>query len=324
VNGSEAPWLNWITLHDGTPSVSGTGDSAGTVLNLPCRRDELVRLLTQMQAARPVVTEVPKSLAPARAAPPVAAAPVTPPATVQPAATALQMPQAPRPEPSMPVRTTLVQPMPPFPRMEPDEPDEPDVTDLLDVQTLPMADATPPADSPRAERTPFFPDEVDTVTDPVLEVETPPLPVRAVERRASPALRASAARAMPPSVLLVEANEVSQEMGRALLESMGCEVYVADDGHAALQRLPQGFGLILLDLQIAGMDGYTTTREIRRWEAGQPDAPRTPVVALTVDDGAEVRMRCVGAGMDDIVGKPVDRNLLREMLERYLPALVPV
>ena len=126
-----------------------------------------------------------------------------------------------------------------------------------------------------------------------------------------------------PTVLLVEGNEVSQEVGRALLEAMGCEVFVADDGHEALQRLPQGFGLILLDLQMQGMDGYTTAREIRHWEALQPHARRTPLVALTADNILDVQERCDAAGMDDIVGKPVNLEALRETLERHLPELAP-
>ena len=126
-----------------------------------------------------------------------------------------------------------------------------------------------------------------------------------------------------PSVLLVEGDKVSQEVGRALLEAMGCEVCVADDGHEALQRLPQGFGLILLDLQMPGMDGYTTAREIRHWEALQPERRRAALVALSADSILEVQERCDAAGMDDIVGKPVDLEVLRETLERHLPELAP-
>lgn len=130
-----------------------------------------------------------------------------------------------------------------------------------------------------------------------------------------------AAHTEAPTVLLVESNEVSQEVGRALLESMGCEVCVAADGHEALQRLPQGFALILLDLQMSGMDGFTTAREIRHWEALQPAARRTLLVALTADKVVDVQARCDAAGMDDIVGKPVNLEALRDTLERHLPQL---
>ncbi|KNZ31344.1 MAG: hypothetical protein AD742_17385 [Methylibium sp. NZG] len=133
---------------------------------------------------------------------------------------------------------------------------------------------------------------------------------------------AAAAGLDAPSVLLVESNELSQDVGRALLESMGCEVCTAADGHEALQRLPQGFGLILLDLQMPGMDGYTTAREIRRWEATQATPRRTPLVALTADNILDVQERCDSAGMDDIVTKPVNLDALRETLERHLPELV--
>ena len=125
-----------------------------------------------------------------------------------------------------------------------------------------------------------------------------------------------------PSVLLVESNELSQEVGRSLLEAMGCEVHTAADGHEALQRLPQGFALILLDLQLPGMDGYTTAREIRRWEATQATPRRTPLVALTADNILDVQERCDSAGLDDIVSKPVNLEALRETLERHLPELI--
>lgn len=124
-----------------------------------------------------------------------------------------------------------------------------------------------------------------------------------------------------PNVLLVESNEVSREVGRALLESMGCDVSVADDGHEALQRLPQGFSLILLDLQLPGMDGYTTAREIRHWENRQAEPSHTPLVALTAENISDVQERCDAAGLDDILGKPLTLDALRETLERHLPEL---
>ena len=156
----------------------------------------------------------------------------------------------------------------------------------------------------------------------VVDAAVVPTPAAPPDVSPQPPHRQPAGRPEVPSVLLVESNEVSQEVGRALLEAMGCEVYVADDGHEALQRLPQGFGLILLDLQMPGMDGYTTAREIRRWEATLPEPRRTPLVALTADNILDVQERCNAAGMDDIVGKPVNLEALRETMERYLPELV--
>jgi polar amino acid transport system substrate-binding protein len=159
------------------------------------------------------------------------------------------------------------------------------------------------------------------LADNVVDASDEPPLEPAAWRDTQPPTPAAVARADVPSVLLVEGNEVSQEVGRALLEAMGCEVYVAGDGHEALQRLPQGFGLILLDLQMPGMDGYTTAREIRRWEGTLPEPRRTPLVALTADSILDVQERCNAAGMDDIVGKPVNLEALRETLERYLPEL---
>jgi signal transduction histidine kinase len=169
------------------------------------------------------------------------------------------------------------------------------------------------AEIPDAAEAPAADDTLSTIARAMAEAAR-------LEPAAAPALE-PVPQPDVPTVLLVEANEVSQEVGRALLESMGCEVCLASDGHEALQRLPQGFGLILLDLQMPGMDGYTTAREIRRWEATQPQPRRTPLVALTADRILDVQERCDAAGLDDIVGKPVNLDVLRETLERHLPEL---
>jgi signal transduction histidine kinase/CheY-like chemotaxis protein len=302
VKAREARWVRWITLRSANSQAIELGDDVGAVLNLPFRRDELVQLLTEGTAARSHLIERSE-----RAVESVAAAVgetgKAPPIIAETAGT---------------IDTSAA----PASRVLPSTPPAPAVPPAPEVRPAPAAG---PVDLPGATYAPTAEvpeDEIDTVTDPVLQPE--PMPAPTSELAPAPPHPASSLPEGPavPTVLLVESNQVSQEMGRALLESMGCEVHVADDGHEALQRLPQGFGLILLDLQVQGMDGYTTASEIRRWEALQTAPRRTPLVALTADEGAEVRQRCVASGMDDIVGKPVDRLLLRETLERYLPALV--
>jgi len=117
-------------------------------------------------------------------------------------------------------------------------------------------------------------------------------------------------------VLLVEDDAINQRVAAALLTKLGCEVVMAGDGPTAL-RLHEhsAFNLVLMDCQIPGMDGFDTTREIRRREAG---VKRTPVVALTAAASEQDRVKCIASGMDGHLAKPIRAELLREYLRRWL------
>ena len=72
-----------------------------------------------------------------------------------------------------------------------------------------------------------------------------------------------------------------------------------------------------MDLQMPVLDGYGATAKIRAWEA-ERGLPRMPIIALTADAFAEDRVRCISAGMDDFLSKPVDRETLAATLRRWL------
>jgi CheY-like chemotaxis protein len=117
-------------------------------------------------------------------------------------------------------------------------------------------------------------------------------------------------------VLLVEDNIVNQKVAAGLLGKLGCRVDVAANGREALHMatlLP--YELIFMDCQMPEMDGYEATGEIRRREG---TARHTPIIALTAGAMAEDRERCIQAGMDDYVSKPIRAVWLREMLDAYL------
>ena len=113
-------------------------------------------------------------------------------------------------------------------------------------------------------------------------------------------------------VLLVEDNQVNQMVAVGLLESLGCAVDTADDGLAALTVFdPERHDLVLMDVQMPRMDGLTATHELRK----RPGR-RVPVVAMTAS--ATERERCLDAGMDEFLSKPVDREALAQMISTIL------
>jgi CheY-like chemotaxis protein/anti-sigma regulatory factor (Ser/Thr protein kinase) len=118
--------------------------------------------------------------------------------------------------------------------------------------------------------------------------------------------------------LLVEDNPVNQLVACRFLERMGFQVEIADQGEAALAKLSrERYAVILMDCQMPVMDGFDTTRRIRAMEKGQP---RQLIIAMTANTHAEDRRRCLDAGMDDFIPKPILIAQFTETLRRNLPA----
>jgi two-component system, sensor histidine kinase and response regulator len=122
------------------------------------------------------------------------------------------------------------------------------------------------------------------------------------------------------AVLVVEDNVVNQKVARRFLERMGCKVTVADDGAEGVRKFGAGrFDLILMDLQMPHMSGLVATDKIRHMEGeGQISGQRIPIVALTADVMTGQRERCMAAGMDDFLTKPLDAADLRRVLEQFV------
>ena len=116
-------------------------------------------------------------------------------------------------------------------------------------------------------------------------------------------------------VLLAEDNAVNQEVAVALLGSAGLEVDVAGDGQQAVQMIEQrDYALVLMDVQMPVMDGLDATRAIRRSPRGRD----IPILAMTANAFAEERQRCLDAGMNDHVAKPVVAEQLFTTLRLWL------
>jgi PAS domain S-box-containing protein len=132
---------------------------------------------------------------------------------------------------------------------------------------------------------------------------------------ASSASLGTATKPFSGKVLLVEDNVVNQKVAQRFLQRVGCQVTVAENGAECLNIWQQEkFAIILMDIQMPVMDGYTATRQIRDLEApGQ----RIPIVALTADAMTGQLERCLQTGMDALLTKPLDPAQLHQTLERF-------
>ncbi len=120
-------------------------------------------------------------------------------------------------------------------------------------------------------------------------------------------------------VLLVDDNPMNLQVAAALLERLGLETDTAASGDEALSRLAdRRYDVVLMDEQMPGMDGLEATRRLREREGGNC---RTPVVALTANTDTAAERRCLEAGMDAFIAKPVRRKALRSVLSRWLTDL---
>jgi len=133
---------------------------------------------------------------------------------------------------------------------------------------------------------------------------------------------ASATEATPLAgrVLVVEDNLVNGMVIEALLTQLGLDMRLVDNGQKGLEAITAGENpdLVLMDIQMPVMDGYTATEAIRQWEA-RHGHPRVPIIALTADAFAEDRQRCFAVGMDDFLTKPIALDTLRATLTKWLP-----
>jgi two-component system, sensor histidine kinase and response regulator len=124
--------------------------------------------------------------------------------------------------------------------------------------------------------------------------------------------------AFQPRILVVDDNRVNQMVASRTLERLGCKVDLADDGEKAVEMVKtQAYDVVFMDCQMPVMDGYEATAQIRR-----DAAPSTHViiVAMTANAMQGDREKCLAAGMDDYVSKPVNKQEVVAILKRRVPA----
>ncbi|MBW2096437.1 MAG: response regulator [Deltaproteobacteria bacterium] len=127
------------------------------------------------------------------------------------------------------------------------------------------------------------------------------------------------------SLLLAEDNPVNQKLAGMMLKKAGYQVDIANNGKEALEKFstdPDAYHLIFMDVQMPEMDGIEATRAIRDVEAkrqnGNGQEARIPIIAMTANAMAGDREKCLAAGMDDYVPKPIKRELVFQMIDKYV------
>lgn len=141
-------------------------------------------------------------------------------------------------------------------------------------------------------------------------------------------------------VLVVEDSELNRDVALALLEDLGLSVETAENGKIALDIVTmspgQYYDAVLMDIQMPVMDGYETTRRIRQWEVkvqhsksqtesskpyNEESNARTPIIALTAHALTGEKEKCLAAGMDDYISKPIDEEQLKRKLFKWVAPL---
>lgn len=120
-------------------------------------------------------------------------------------------------------------------------------------------------------------------------------------------------------VLVAEDNDVNQKVAKRVLEKFGCQVEIASDGEGALELLERhSFDVVFMDCQMPRMDGFAATKAIRSRDAKWS---RIPIIAMTANALEGDRRRCLDAGMDDYIAKPIDPEELEKLLAFYRSSL---
>jgi signal transduction histidine kinase/CheY-like chemotaxis protein len=140
----------------------------------------------------------------------------------------------------------------------------------------------------------------------------PAMPIPIVNHKATDDNAANRRPSLSLRILLAEDNLVNQRVAMSMLGKMGHRITLATNGLEALEQWRQGdFDLIFMDVQMPEMTGLQATMQIRREEGA---GARVPIVAMTASAMSEERDRCLAAGMDDFISKPVSYKVIEEMI----------
>ncbi len=120
------------------------------------------------------------------------------------------------------------------------------------------------------------------------------------------------------TILVVEDIEINQLMAVHLFESMGCIVFLAENGIKAVSMVKENdFDVVFMDLEMPKMNGYDATKAIRKYEKEQDHKTPLPIIALTAKVFRTDRERCLQVGMNDCVTKPVKRPEVVQVINKW-------
>ena len=130
--------------------------------------------------------------------------------------------------------------------------------------------------------------------------------------------------ALQGHILVAEDNPINAMVMQSFAARLGLTMTLVGDGQKAMDAITESAGakqpdLVLMDVHMPLMDGYTATERIRQWEVAH-NQPRIPIIALTADAFEEDRQRCLASGMDDFLSKPIAIGVLRSKLAKWLAA----
>ena len=126
----------------------------------------------------------------------------------------------------------------------------------------------------------------------------------------------SAARRKATRILIVEDNLTNQLVAKGILEKLAFQTDIADNGRKCLEKLKENsYDLILMDCQMPKMDGFEATRAIRKMQSA---SSKTTIIAMTANAMQGDREKCIEAGMDDYIAKPIEPQVLVDMMEKWL------
>ncbi|KAA3645119.1 MAG: sensor histidine kinase, partial [Proteobacteria bacterium] len=161
----------------------------------------------------------------------------------------------------------------------------------------------------------FYPDEVQAQIAPEKSI----IETFVEDPKAATKLTRQKLDQISKTVLLVEDNEVNLKVAQKLIDYIGFPFDVAENGMQALEKAKNTrYRLILMDCQMPVMDGYHSTRRIRRYEE-ENNLHHTPIIAMTANAMLGDKEKCLEAGMDDYMSKPLNRYLLEKTLKKWDP-----
>ena len=125
----------------------------------------------------------------------------------------------------------------------------------------------------------------------------------------------AAAKALSHTILLVEDNYFNQALAKIILQKLGHQVITANSGEQALQLANQHFiSLVLMDIEMPGINGYETAVKLRQIS----NLAQTPIIAMTAHHSDDIRQRCLQAGMNTMLSKPIDAAELARVIDSWL------